>query len=249
MVKDKLTCLGLKPEFGVKIYWDLDLIACELDFFDMWRDAKPDQWGYVTLTVEILGSSCVDMGAGISNVSTPKNNNPQFGNSINNSCNKRQRIEKERKDGQGQAGIKIEGHENATMSEPVHHRQYGDQFNYYNPQFAGNNFAHSVLSSPSIQHHQNNYHYQFGGYSGTFHQQHQQQPHQQFEQQPQQHYYMSNNIRNINYIYTKQINKSEQQHQQFEQQQQQHYYMNNNIRNINYIHTKEINKSEDSAPK
>ncbi|RZC64568.1 hypothetical protein C5167_008253, partial [Papaver somniferum] len=185
----------------------------------MWRDAKPDQWGYVTLTVEILGSSCVDMGAGISNVSTPKNNNPQFGNSINNSCNKRQRIEKERKDGQGQAGIKIEGHENATMSEPVHHRQYGDQFNYYNPQFAG-----------------------------TFHQQHQQQPHQQFEQQPQQHYYMSNNIRNINYIYTKQINKSEQQHQQFEQQQQQHYYMNNNIRNINYIHTKEINKSEDSAP-
>ncbi|KAI3941161.1 hypothetical protein MKW98_030513 [Papaver atlanticum] len=32
-------------------------------FFDMWRDVKPDQWGYVALTVEILGSSCDDMGA------------------------------------------------------------------------------------------------------------------------------------------------------------------------------------------
>ncbi|RZC89469.1 hypothetical protein C5167_027012, partial [Papaver somniferum] len=148
--------------------------------------------------------------------------------------------------------------ENVTTSsnvpQPVHHPQYGNQFNYYNPQFAGNNFAHSVMSSgsmPSIQHHQNNYHYQFGGYSATFHQQHQQQPYQQFEQQTQQHYYyMNNNINNINYIYTitqKKINKSEQQ-QQFEEQQQQHYYMNNNISKINYIYTKEINKSEDSAP-
>ncbi|KAI3901866.1 hypothetical protein MKW92_035318 [Papaver armeniacum] len=69
MVKERLKCFGLKTDFGVEIYWDSDLIGCELDFFDMWRDVKPDQWGYVALTVEILGSSCDDMGLGVSNVS------------------------------------------------------------------------------------------------------------------------------------------------------------------------------------
>ncbi|KAI3949357.1 hypothetical protein MKW98_023294 [Papaver atlanticum] len=130
------------------------------------------------------------------------------GNSINSTCNKKRRIEKERKGGNGQAGIKIEGRENVATSSnvpgAVPHPQYGNQFNYYNPQFVGNNFANSVMPSNSmlsIQHHpQNNYQYQFGGYSGMFHQQHQQQPDQQFEQHQQQ-----------------QHQKFEQQHQQFGQ--------------------------------
>ncbi|KAI3904860.1 hypothetical protein MKW92_037642 [Papaver armeniacum] len=114
--------------------------------------------------------------------------------SINSTCNKKRRIEKERKVGKGQAGIKTEGQENVATSSnapgAVPHPQYGNQFNYYNPQFVGNNFGHSVMPSNSmlsIQHHpQNSYQYQFGGYLGMFHQQYQQQPHQQFEQHQQQ---------------------------------------------------------------
>ncbi|KAI3941017.1 hypothetical protein MKX01_003741 [Papaver californicum] len=153
---------------------------------------------------------------------------------IGSTCNKKQRIEKEREGGKGEAGIKIEGRENVTTTpsnvpRPVYH--YGDQFNYYNPQFGGNNLALSMMSSnslPSIQHNHNNYQYQFGGYSGMIHQQHQQQPHQQFGQHQQQpHQQFEQHL--------------QPQPQQFEQQQQQHYYMNNSI---NSIHTKHINKSE-----
>ncbi|KAI3903058.1 hypothetical protein MKW92_012115, partial [Papaver armeniacum] len=53
------------------------------------------------------------------------------GSSINNTCNKKRRIEKERKVGKGQASIKIEGEENIATSSNVPGPIYGNQFNYY----------------------------------------------------------------------------------------------------------------------
>ncbi|RZC89470.1 hypothetical protein C5167_027010 [Papaver somniferum] len=46
-------------------------------------------------------------------------NDSNAGNSINSTCNKKPRIEKERKDGEGQEGIKIEGQENVATSSNV----------------------------------------------------------------------------------------------------------------------------------